>query len=44
MRVIREGRIKFDKFKEELKFYFLWGDDFGLFEKIRGLFFIFFLK
>ncbi|GMH30041.1 hypothetical protein Nepgr_031884 [Nepenthes gracilis] len=40
VRAIREGRIKFDKPKEEPRFYLLWGDDSSLSEKTRGLSYI----
>ncbi|KAL2907245.1 Ribosome biogenesis protein BOP1-like protein [Bienertia sinuspersici] len=38
VRAIREGRIKFDKPKEEPKVYLLWGDDSSSSEKTRGLY------
>ncbi|GAB4834115.1 Ribosome bioproteinsis protein 1 [Ancistrocladus abbreviatus] len=40
VRAIREGRIKFDKPKEEERFYLLWGDDSSSSEKTRGLSYI----
>ncbi|XP_010681022.2 ribosome biogenesis protein BOP1 homolog isoform X2 [Beta vulgaris subsp. vulgaris] len=40
VRAIREGRIKFDKPKEEPRFYLLWGDDSSSSEKTRGLSYI----
>ncbi|XP_057529064.1 ribosome biogenesis protein BOP1 homolog [Amaranthus tricolor] len=40
VRAIREGRIKFDKPKEEPRFYLLWGDDGNTSERRRGLSYI----